>query len=210
MSIAIVKRVPYRSSTRSGVYTPETLRQIGSQVGAIASRYSSLESHKRAIERQLALIAAQIHEQDVLLVPGTVFLLLEMRGSGGMSAQLEQIARILHEEGYWKPRARVQNYHRQDVYHLGKSAQRLFDDYAALVQPVERLYARLGYITARRQMQPDTTLQGIFECLAAAPDVALKGEVDAIVELLERANRHNWLWKLCDRLARGPAISSRF
>ena len=192
MSIAIIKRVPYPSSTRSGVYTPETLRQIGSQVEAIASRHSSLESHKRAIERQLALIAAQIHEQDVVLIPRTVLLLLEMRGSGGVSAQLEQIARILHEEGYWKPRAHVQNYHRQDVYHLGKSAQRLFDDYVALDQPVEQLYARLGHIKECRQMQSETTLQGVFECLASASDVALKGEVDAIVELLERANRPCW------------------
>ncbi len=184
---------PDPSFTWSDMYTPETLQQIGTQLEAMASHHSSLEIHKRAIERQLASIAAQIKEQDVVLIPRTVFLLLEMRGSGGVSDQLEQIARILHEEGYWKPRERVQNYHRQDVYQLGKSAQRLFDDYAVLDRRVEQLHARLGHIKERRQMESETTSQGVFEGLATASDVAsVQGEVDAIVELLEQANRPRW------------------
>jgi hypothetical protein len=105
------------------MYTAETLRHIGAQVEALTSRHCSLQPHKRAIERQLASIAAQIHEPDVVLTPRTVFLLLEMRGSGGVSDHLEQIARILHEEGYWKPHERVWNSQGQDVYYLGKSAQ---------------------------------------------------------------------------------------
>src|SRR5438105_1815511 len=90
------------SSTSSDIYPPEMLRQIGTQVEAAMSQHSSLEVHKRAIERQLASIAARINEQEVALIPRDIFLLLELRGSGGVGEQLEQIACILHEEGYWK------------------------------------------------------------------------------------------------------------
>lgn len=77
------------------------------------SQQSSLKMHKQAIERQLATIAARIGEHEAVLLPRSVFLLVEMRGSGGVSAQLEQIARIVHEQGYWKPHAHVSNYQEQ-------------------------------------------------------------------------------------------------
>src|SRR5713226_1220264 len=99
----------YRTALRPGPssawpekYSPEALRQIGRQAGALLSQHGSLEMYRRSIERQLSLIADQIHEEDVLLVPRSVFLLLELRGCGGVSAHLEQIARILREVGYWK------------------------------------------------------------------------------------------------------------
>jgi hypothetical protein len=184
---------PDPSSTGLARSTPETLRHIGTEVEALTHQHSGLKIHKRAIERQLTSIAAQIHEEDVVLLPRTVFLLLETRGSGGVSAQLEQIARILHEQGYWKPQERVQHYSRQDVYHLGKSAQRLFDDYAALDWQVEQLQARLEHIKERQQMPSETTPQGVFEGLAAAADTAkVQGEVDAIIELLEQVNGSGW------------------
>ena len=148
---------PGSSSAPQHMYTPEALRHIGTQIEALVSQHSSLEMYRRSIERQLFSIAAQIQEQDVALIPRTVFLLLEMRGSGGVSNQLEQIARILHEVGYWKPRVRVQNYHRQDVYQLGKSAQKLFDDYTKLDRRIRELHARLGNIKQCRQLQPETT-----------------------------------------------------
>jgi hypothetical protein len=91
-----------------------------------------------------------------------------MRSSGGVSEQLEQIAHILHEEGYWKPNGCVQNYRLQEVYHLSKSAQRLFDDYAVVDQQVEQLQAWLRYIKHYRQMEAETFPQGVFECLAVA------------------------------------------
>lgn len=128
-----------------------------------------------------------------MLIPRSVFLLVEMCGSGGVSEQLEQIARIVHEESYWKPPERVQNYHRQDIYHLGMSAQRLFDDYAVVDRRVEQLHARLGHIRECLQMESETTLQGVFEGLAAAADGAkVQGEVDAMVDLLEQATRPGW------------------
>jgi hypothetical protein len=149
--------------------------------------------HKRAIERQLAAIAAHISEHDAVLLPRSVFLLLEMRGSGGVSAQLEQIARIVHEQGNWIPHGRVPNYHRQDVYHLGKSAQRLFDDYAALNRRVEHVHARLGDIKQRRQLATETTPQSVFDALAAGADIlSVQGEVDMIVDLLQAADQLRW------------------
>ena len=63
------------------------------------SQHSSLWVHKRAIERQLAAIAARISDHDGVLLPRSVFLLLELRGSGGVSAQLEQVASIVYEQG---------------------------------------------------------------------------------------------------------------
>ena len=128
-------RVAFRrgpSCKRPDRYPPEILRHIGAQVEVVRNRHASLQIHTRAIERHLASIAAHIQEPDAALTPRSVFLLLEMRGSGGVSEQLEQIACILHEQGYWKPHGRVKNYRRLDVYHLGKSAQRLFEDYAML------------------------------------------------------------------------------
>jgi hypothetical protein len=184
---------PDPSSPGPDKYTPETLKHIGTQVEALTSRHSSLKLHKRAIERQLRSIAAQIHEQVGVLIPRNIFLLLEMRGSGGVSDQLEQIARILHEQGYWKPQGRVQNYHGQDVYQLGKSTQRLFDDYAKLDRRVEQVHARLGDIKQRRQLAAETTPQSVFDSLAIAADMILvQGEVDAIVDLLESATRPGW------------------
>jgi hypothetical protein len=167
-------------------YSPEALWRIGRQVEALLSQHSSLEMYRRSIEWQLGLIAAQIHaEEDVLLTPHSVFLLLELRGSGGVSAQLEQIARTLREVGYWKPPAHVQDYHRQDVYRLGKSAQQLFDDYAKVDLRVRQLNALIARIKEQRRMNPRTTPQEVFEELAADPDCAqLRGEIDAVVELL--------------------------
>lgn len=180
---------PHPPSTWSDIYPPETLRQIGTQVETVLSKYSSLKLHKQAIERQLASIATRINEQEVILVPRNVFLLLELRGSGGVSEQLEQIARILQEEGYWKPRGRVQYYHQQDVYQLGKSTQKLFDDCAALQQRAEQLHARLEHIKESREMTP----QEVFERLATTlDDSSIQGEVDAMVALLEQANHPGW------------------
>jgi len=178
-----------------------TKRHVGTQVEALMSQHSSLQLHKRAIERQLTLIAAHINEYDVVLNPRSVFLLLELRGSGGVSEQLEQIAHILHEEGYWKPRGRVQNYDRQDVYHLGKSTQRLFDDYALLDQRVEQLNAGLEAIKERQQLTSEMTPHEVFERLATTRDVAqVQSEVDALVELLDPAPRPGWFsWLLGQR-----------
>ncbi len=123
--------------------SPESLRRVESEVETFASKHSNLELYRRSIERQLGLIAAQIHEENVPLIPDRVFLLLELRGSGGVGAQLEQIARILCEAGYWKPPSGVGNYRRQDVYHLGRSAQKLFDDYEAIDRRVKQLQAQV-------------------------------------------------------------------
>lgn len=192
------------SSRRSARYTPETLRHIGIQVEALPSQHASLKIHKRAIERQLAAIAARINEQNVVLDPHTIFLLLEMRGSGGVSAQLEQIAHIVHEQGYWKPQQRVQNYHRQDVYHLGKSAQKLFDDYAALDWRIEQLRVRLGHIKQCRHMACDMTPTQVFECLATSNIASIQNEIDAIAQLLEQANHPEWFWWLFSKLSNFP------
>ena len=176
--------------------TDVTLRHIESQVVALISQHSSLMIHKRAIERQLTSIVAQIHEPDVELTPNAIFLLLEMRGSGGVSEQLEQIAHIVHEQGYWKPNGRIQNYRPQDVYHLGKSTQRLFDDYSGVDRRVEQLYTRLGHIKQHWQMEVETTIPGIFECLATAMDVDIaevQSEVNPLVKLLAQASRPIWL-----------------
>jgi hypothetical protein len=169
------------------------LRHIGMQVEALISQYSSLKVHKWAVERQLAAIAARISEHDGVLLPLSVFLLLEMRGSGGVSVQLEQIARIVDEQGYWKPRGHVSTYHRQDVYHLGKSAQRLFDDSSALERRIEHVQAQLRHIKQCRQMVAETTPQEVFEELAASPDlVSIQNGVDAIVQLLEPTKQSRW------------------
>ena len=45
------------------------------------SQHSSLKVHKRAIERQLAAIAAHISEHDGVLLPRSVFLLLELHSA---------------------------------------------------------------------------------------------------------------------------------
>jgi hypothetical protein len=76
-----------------------------------------------------------------------------------VSEQIEQIAHILHEGGYWKPRGRVEHYARQDIYHLGKSAQQLFDDCAVLHQRVEQFTTWLQSIKERHQMAADMTPQ---------------------------------------------------
>jgi hypothetical protein len=157
------------------------------------SRHNSLKMHKRAIERQLAAITVRIAEHDAVLLPRSVFLLLELRGSGGVSAQLEQIARIVEEQGYWKPQGHVPNYHRQDVSRLGQSAQRLFDDATALDRRIEHVQAQLRHIKRCRQMASDTTPQELFEDLAASPDlVSVRNSVDAIVQLLGKAQQFRW------------------
>jgi len=100
------------------------LRHLGRQVEARLRQQSSLKMHKRAIERQLAALAARIAEPDAVLLPRSVFLLLELRGSGGVSAQLEQIARIVHEQGYWKPHGPVPTYQRADSWLLRRLHRR--------------------------------------------------------------------------------------
>ena len=111
------------------------------RVESLLSQHSRLEMYRRSLEWQLGLIAEQLHEDDVLLVPCSVFPLLELRGSVDVNAHLEQIARILREAGYWKPAAHAQDDAHQDVYQLGKSAQKLFDDCAALDRRVRQLQA---------------------------------------------------------------------
>jgi len=177
------------------------LRHIGMQVENLMSQYSSLKIYKRAIERQLAAIATRISEHDGVLLPRSVFLLLEMRGSGGVSAQLEQIASIVDEQGYWKPQGHVPNYQRQDVYHLGQSAQRLFDDYTVLDRRIEHVQAHLRHIKQCRQMGSDTTPLEVFEELAATPDlVSVQNRVDAIVQLLGPTKQSRWFrWLLQHR-----------
>jgi|SRR5947209_5659578 len=180
---------PASASTGLEQYTAETLKHISRQVEAQISRHSSLKLHKRAIEEQLRAIAVQLHTPVDGLIPRNIFLLLEMRGSGGMSGQLEQIARILHEQGYWKPQGHVRNYRRQDVYQLGESTQRLFDDFAQLDQRVEHVQARLADIKRRRHLAAETTPQGVFEALATVVDsISVQGEVDMIVDLLQAAH----------------------
>jgi hypothetical protein len=170
------------------------LRHIGKQVEAVLSQHSSLKMHKRAIERQLAAIATRICEHDAVLLPRSVFLLLELRGCGGVSAQLEQIARIVDEQGYWKPHGHVPNYHRQDVYHLGQSAQRLFDDASALERRAKHVQAQLRHIKQRRHMVAEMTPQEVFEELAAGADMlSVQGEVDTIVDLLQTTDQSRWL-----------------
>ncbi len=116
-----------------------------------------------------------------------------MRGSGGVSAQLEQIARIVDEQGYWKPRGHVPNYYRQDVYHLGQSAQRLFDEYTVLDRRIEQLQAHLSHIKQCKQIVSDTTPQEMFEDLAVSSNlVSVQNEVDAIVQLLGPIKQPRW------------------
>lgn len=168
--------------------TSQALRNIGTQVEALLSQHSSLEMYRRSIERQLALLAARMHTEDVSLLPCRVFLLVEMRGIGGLSAPLEQIACVLAEVEYWKPSRYVQTYHPQDVYSLGRSAQRLFDDYAALDGRVRQLHAHLSYIRAYWHMKPEAPPQEVFERVAMAAAEGRAGieeRVEAIVDLLE-------------------------
>jgi hypothetical protein len=195
---------PDPSSRRPTRYTPETLRHIGIQVEALVSQHGSLKIHKRAIERQLTAIAARISKQDGVLNPHNIFLLLEIRGSGGVSAQLEQIAHIVHEHGYWKPQQHVQDYHRQDVYYLGKSVQKLFDDDTALDWRVEQLRVRLGHIKQLRHMASEMTPTQVFECLAASNIVPVQSEVDAVAQLLEQANHSGWFWWSFSKLGKFP------
>jgi hypothetical protein len=171
----------------------ETLHRIERQVEALISRQSSLEMHKRAIEKQLASIADYIHEPDVILTPHPVFLLLEIRGSGGVSEQLEQIARIVHEEGYWKPGGRVQNYRRRDVYLLGRSAQRLFDTFAVIDHWVQQLYAHLWYIKQHWQMETEAPLHAVFTYLAETRgSTEVQIEINLLVKLIDQAIHPSW------------------
>jgi hypothetical protein len=176
----------------------ETLHHVERQVEALISQQSSLEIHKRAIEKQLASIADQIHEPDVMLTPHTVFLLLEIRGSGGVSEQLEQIARIVHEEGYWTPGGSVQNYLLRDVYLLGRSAQRLFDTFEVIDRCVQHIFAYLWYIKQRWQMEAETSLHTVFTSLEATIETAeVQDEINSLVKLIDQAilpGWHRWLF----------------
>jgi TRAP-type mannitol/chloroaromatic compound transport system substrate-binding protein len=115
-----------------------------------------------------------------------------------VSNSLEHIAHIVHEQGYWRPKERVQNYHRQDVYQLGKSAQRLFDDSQVLARRVALLQARLRNLKQYRYLSFETTPQQVFDALAADADLAsVLYEVEAIVDLLERDGHPGWFrWLL--------------
>lgn len=171
----------------------ETLHHVERQVEALISQQSSLQIHKRAIEKQLASIADQIHEPDVMLTPQTVFLLLEIRGSGGVIDQLEQIAHIVDEEGYWKPGGSVQNYRLRDVYLLGRSAQRLFDTFAVIDRCVQQVYAHLWYIKQRWQMETEASVHAIFTYLAATIESAeVQEEINSLVRLIDQAFRPGW------------------
>lgn len=171
----------------------KTLHHIERQVEALISQQSSLAIHKRAIQKQLASIAVKIHEPDVMLTPHNVFLLLEIRGSGGVSEQLEQIARLVHEEGYWKPGGRVQNYRLRDVYLLGKSAQRLFDTFAVIDRCVQQVYAYLWYIKQHWQMEAETSLHAVFTSLEASIERAeVQDEVNSLLKLIDQAIRPGW------------------
>ncbi|GAC1647835.1 MAG: hypothetical protein NVS4B12_15830 [Ktedonobacteraceae bacterium] len=189
----------------------EILQDIETQVEVLISRHSSLMIHKRAIERQLASIAVRIHEPDVELTPRSVFLLLEIRGSGGVGEQLEQIAHIVHEQGYWKPNGQVQNYRLQDIYHLGKSVQRLFDDCTVVDRRIEELHAWLGHMKQCRQIGAETTPQELYECLVVAMDTAeVHGEVNAIVNRLEQAARPGWFrWLFAHRSSKKHRASAK-
>lgn len=197
---------PNPSAIWAEQYTPEVLRSIGSQVEALLSQHSSLEIYKRSIERQLALIAAHLHLEDAQLLPRSMFLQVEIRGSGGCHAPLEQIARILGEVGYWKPPMPVQNYRGPEVYHLGQSTQRLFDDCAAWDRRVQQLHAQLGCLREQQHMQPETTPQEIFTGLANAVDTAkVQAGVAAIAGLLKQTNRPGWFRRLFVHLNRRKA-----
>ncbi len=176
----------------------ETLHHIERQVEALISQQNSLEIHKRAIEKQLASIADQIHEPDVMLTPDTVFLLLEIRGSGGVGVQLEQIAHIVHEEGYWKPGGPVQNYRLRDVYLLGRSAQRLFDAFVAIDHCVQQVYANLWYIKQRWQLEAEASLHAVFTSLESSIETAeVQDEINSLVKLIDQVIRpgwHRWLY----------------
>ena len=191
------------SSNNLERYTSQAIRQIGARVEALLSWHSSLEMYRRSIERQLALLAACMHTEDVSLLPSSVFLLVEMRGSGGLSVPLEQIALVLSEVGYWKSSRYAQTYHPRDVYSLGRSAQRLFDDYAALDGRVRQLHAHLSSIREYWHMKPEATPQEVFEGVAmvATEDRAeIQAGVDAIVDLLEQPSKYRWFVRLVDAL----------
>ena len=181
-----------------GAYGPnrtpsETLHRVERQVETLICQQSSLQIHKRAIEKQLASIADQIHIPDVALTPQRIFLLLEIRGSGGVSEQLEQIARIVHEEGYWKPGGRIQNYRLRDVYLLGRSAQRLFDSFAVIDRCVKQIYAHLWYIKQRWQIGAEASFHAVFASLETTIETAeVQAEINSLVKLVDQALRPGW------------------
>ena len=202
---------PNPSAIWTEQYTPEVLRSIGSQVEALLSQHNSLEMYKRSIERQLVLMAVHLCVEDVQLLPRSMFLLVELRGSGGCHAPLDQIARILGEVGYWKPPMPVQNYRGPEVYHLGQSTQKLFDDYAALDRRVQHLHAQLGCLREQQHMQPETTSQEIFTGLATSVDTAkVQAGVDTIVRLLEQPKRSGWFRRLFVHLSRRKRQARNF
>ena len=178
----------------------KALRHVERQVEALINQQSSLALHKRAIEKQLASIADQIHVPDVVLTPQRIFLLLELRGSGGVSDQLDQIAHIVREEGYWKPGGRVQNYRLRDVYLLGRSAQRLFDTFAVIDRCVQQLYAHLWYIKQRWQMGTETSFHAVFASLETTIETKeVQEEINSLVKVIDEALRPGWYrWLLGD------------
>jgi hypothetical protein len=91
----------------------------------------------------------------------------------------------------------VRNYHRQDVYELGKSTQSLFDDFAQMDQRVEPLHARLADIKQHRQLAAESTPQDVFDALATVADmISVQSEVDMIVDLLKTAHQPRWFRRL--------------
>ena len=124
----------------------------------------------------------------------------QLRADGERHARLvKEIARRVNRRAWFSRfSGSFFNYHRQDVYHLGQSAQRLFDDSAALDQRIEQVQAQLGHIKQCRQMGSDTTPQEVFGELASTPDlVSVQNGVDAIVQLLGPTKPSGWFrWLL--------------
>lgn len=66
-----------------------------------------------------------------------------------------------------------------------------------LQQRAEQLHARLEHIKESRQMTSEMTPQEVFELLATILDgSSIQAEVDAMVALLEQANRPGWFRRL--------------
>jgi hypothetical protein len=182
------------SSTQSERHHPEALQCLGSRIEALLSRNSSLQNYRHSLERQLAVLVARLGTQRVELVPRSVFLLLELRGSGGMSMPLEQIARILEELGYWQPGRPIRAYLRPDVYHLGLSAQQLFDDATALERRVRQIQAEVEWLREQKHLPPETTTHEVFADLEMTMDAApVRAALDQIASLLDPPNWQGWV-----------------
>jgi hypothetical protein len=118
---------------------------------------------------------------------------LEIRGSGGVSEQLEQIAHIVDEEGYWKPGGSVHNYRLRDIYLLGRSAQRLFDSFAIIDRCVQQVYAHLWYIKQCCQMATEASLHAVFASLESTTEKEeVQSEINSLVRLIDDVTRPGW------------------